>query len=183
MKQTFKSLKNGIFFWIGAIIIFISWGIIYAAWDYTTTVNTSEPLTAEMWNSLKDAVQANPTVPTGWVIPFNLASCPTGWSELTSARWRTIIWTNPSTANWLSVRALNATLWEEDHVQTIAELASHHHTYTRVNPAGWGSAWIFADNGRTWLVNNYDGYVDNTWTSTAFNVMQPSLALLYCVKD
>jgi len=183
MKNTLQSLKNGITFGVGTLLILISWGVLYAAWDYTTTVNTSDPLTAEMWNSLKDAVQAVPTVPAGWVMPFNLGSCPTGWSELTTARWRTIIGTNPSTANWLSVRTLNATLWEEDHTQTIAELASHHHTYTRVNPAGWGSAWIFADNGRTWLVNNYDGYVDNTWSSTPFNVMQPSLALLYCVKD
>jgi hypothetical protein len=116
---------------------------------------------------------------------FDLDTCPTGWTEQTATRGRTIIGTNPSplTGPTISVRARGSTIWEETHVLTTAELAAHRHTYTRTGWWAGSQPGILADNVGGNQVTNYDNYMNDTGSSQAFNVMQPSIAYLYCKKD
>jgi hypothetical protein len=58
---------------ISLFIVFSITGT-YAALS-SLTATTGESLTATKWNDL-----VNHATPSGAIIPFNLSSCPTGWS-------------------------------------------------------------------------------------------------------
>jgi hypothetical protein len=137
-------------------------------------------------------------VPVGAVMAFNLAACPAGWTALTTAAGRTIIGVNAG-ANGLSARALGATVGEERHTMTVPELPSHDHQLwlreysASSGPGGfWTVNWQLAGlttgsgNGNPPLYGA--GFqnamtVQPTGSGTPANVMQPSLALLYCQKS
>jgi hypothetical protein len=127
-------------------------------------------------------------VPSGAVMAFSLAACPAGWSEYTAARARTVVGTNPTAGSGLSAWTLNQTRGEEQHTQTVAEMPSHTHTNTVFN-----SVTGFGTNGMTGLdvqggIQTATAYGDSQPSSAAgsgspFNVIQPSIALLYCKKN
>ena len=120
---------------------------------------------------------ASAGAPTGAVLAFNLSSCPSGWSEYTGARGRTIIGTNPDTSNGLSIRSLGATVGEENHTLTIAEMPAHRHRNALPNTPGGGEPY------RTDGTTNGGGSDPAVGSNQPHNVMQPSLALLYCQKN
>lgn len=138
--------------------------------------------------------QAADSIPTGTVVAFNLSSCPTGWSEYTAARARTIIGTNPSAGGGLSARTLGQTGGAETHTLTINEMPAHSHaggatsdppgvagatfnTSAAMTGSGWGA--LAAPSGTRWA----PGGIGNTGGGAAHNNMPPFIVLLYCRKN
>jgi microcystin-dependent protein len=145
-------------------------------------------------------------IPSGAVMAFDLASCPTGWVAFGPAAGRAVIGVNPGGGNGLSARALGATVGTENHTLTADELPAHTHAgstgsgkamrYRTVaalgdasaadHVAGWaGTAnFIDRDDGNYALARHTHDFVTNGGAvgGRAHNNMQPSLALLYCKK-
>lgn len=122
--------------------------------------------------------------PTGAVMAFDLASCPSGWTAYTAANGRNIIGTGTSgTVGAVTHVRGNATTGvggEEKHVQTIAEMAYHNHYAGNLdNNLGYkiGNGYIFSGaSSPTWGTSYTGG-------SNAMPVMDPYIALLYCKKS
>lgn len=112
------------------------------------------------------------TIPAGAVMSFDLTSCPSGWSEYTSARDRTIIGSGSSYSR-------GATGGASTHTLTIAEMPSHRHTnYDRGRYS----------HGDVQVAGSLVGVVSASYSSyeggnQPHNNMQPYIALLYCVKN
>ena len=124
------------------------------------------------------------TVPTGAVMAFELASCPSGWTAYAGASGREIIGVGNSNTSGSSWHNLDATGGEEKHTQTIDEMPSHNHDegFNYTNSDGVGSY-----GGRISIHSadsqpGGDPYTRNTGGGQAFNVMDPYVALLYCKK-
>ena len=112
-------------------------------------------------------------IPSGAVMAFDLASCPPGWTEYTSARDRTIIGSGSSYSR-------GATGGETSHTLSVAEMPSHSHSVSALYPGGDGNDYgIFGSNGY-WLVGVESS---NQGGSAPHNNMQPYIALLYCKKN
>lgn len=138
---------------------------------------------------------AQQVVPSGAVMAFDLAACPAGWTPMASAAGRAIIGVN-SGANGLSARALGATVGEERHTMTVAEMPSHYHNLV-LNSYSPGACGLWTVN---WNPGTIAACSDNTappllggglqnamtiqpnGSGTPFNVLPPSLTLLYCRK-
>jgi microcystin-dependent protein len=122
---------------------------------------------------------------------FNLGSCPTGWSEYTAGRGRSIIWVwqwNTAEWGWLGTNwALWATTGAETHTLTEAQMPAHNHAAT--NAAITQNMW-YTPSGATYFAATVWGVTVNnanptgtTWSSQSHNNMQASVALLYCQKS
>ena len=150
-------------------------------------------------------------VPSGAVVSFNLSACPTGWSAYAAAGGRTIIGVNPADGNGLSQRNLGDTPGEETHTMTLTELVSHTHGVTdNGHTHSIGPQTSNANGNLAQLTSGVGGACGLTCTNvnveinsppeatnmattniliqpegngSAFNNMQPSVALLYCQKD
>ena len=127
--------------------------------------------------------------PTGAVMAFDLASCPSGWTAYTAADGRNIIGTGTSgTAGAVNHVRGNATTGvggEEKHTMTIAELATHSHSLSP-NPGAVYSRYLVKYNsGSSYFADGAPGgtSIGNTGGSSPFNVMDPYIALLYCKKS
>jgi microcystin-dependent protein len=140
---------------------------------------------------------AQQVVPSGAVMAFNLSACPTGWTAYAAAGGRTIIGVNAAGGNGLSQRNLGDTPGEETHTMLVSELVSHSHTIL-INSAGsganegtwnlnWGNAGVVGSQSAT--PATLGAGIQNFMTEqpsgggTPFNQMQPSVALLYCMKN
>lgn len=111
-------------------------------------------------------------IPSGAVMAFNLAGCPSGWSEYTSARDRTIIGSGSSYSR-------GATGGAATHTLTIAEMPAHTHALPYGTAGGSTAAYHYTAQDRT-----RDGKTTlSAGGSQAHNNMQPYIALLYCVKN
>ena len=137
---------------------------------------------------------------------FDLTSCPSGWSELTAARGRTIVGAGQGTD--LTNRILDSSFGEENHILNINEMPSHNHpgststdgnhnhaTYiqgvTRADNGTYSDAMYFGPAGGVDYYT-YIGYAgshshsvstSNNGGGTAHNNMPPSYTLLYCKKN
>jgi hypothetical protein len=133
--------------------------------------------------------------PAGAVLAFNLSACPPGWTAFADAAGRAIVGTNAVATSGISLRKLGDLVGEETHVMSVSELPAHTHDIYLYEP---GST---ADNQGVWNKKSWDvvgGQADRparlgggfqnfmadqpTGENAPFNNMQPSLALLYCVK-
>jgi len=127
--------------------------------------------------------------PTGAVMAFDLASCPTGWTAYTAANGRNIIGTGTATgASGATAHTKGQTGGEEKHVQTEAELATHQHAISSGLISIYGTTDIKASNtnpNMTSLVKGAAlvGATNQTGSGTAMPVMDPYIALLYCKKS
>jgi hypothetical protein len=126
-------------------------------------------------------------VPSGAVLAFDLDGCPPGWTELQAAKGRTVVGSNPGGANSLSARTRGQTIGEETHVMDVAELASHTHQLALFGQANTGFAnntfGLVSVGGQQVASNFGGGDTVSAGSAQPFNVMQPSLVLLYCKKD
>jgi microcystin-dependent protein len=143
--------------------------------------------------------------PSGAVLAFELDQCPAGWIPFAPAAGRTIIGANDG-ANGLSPRVVGATLGEESHALTADETPPHTHAgstgrgkamkYRTVavpgsntredHVPGWASTAMFVDReDASWaLAAHTHDFVTDTGAvgGKPHNIMQPSVALLYCKK-
>lgn len=70
---------------------------------------------------------------------------------------------------------------QEAHVQTIGELAAHSHTVNRTSSSGATTNYGVPPTNNTW-VSNDTGAVNSTGSSTAFNVVQPTIIFNKIIK-
>lgn len=126
-------------------------------------------------------------LPSGAVMAFLLANCPTGWSPLVNAVGRVIVGAGTYPANADVPDASNATTTyglgqlggEMDHQLTIAEMPSHTHQYgyptTDIHLAAGG--WCCG------AFSQVTGTTQPTGGDQPHENRQPYIALLYCKKD
>lgn len=89
--------------------------------------------------------------------------------------------TNPGSTGGMDGDVLGNTGGQEAHVQTIGELATHSHTVNRTSSSGATTNYGVPPTNNTWTSND-TGAVNSTGSSTAFNVVQPTIILNYIIK-
>jgi hypothetical protein len=149
------------------------------------TWNSGQTLTAQDLNSNFSQLQ-QAAVPSGAVMPFNLSQCPAGWSAFAQAAGRTIIGVNAPNGNGLSQRNLGDTLGEETHTMSVLEMPSHSHGLLRSGFDGTPGIAIGTPSDPQGTIDHDASdilQVQPSGGGKAFNNMQPSVALLYCVKN
>jgi len=110
-------------------------------------------------------------VPSGAVMPFDLASCPSGWSSYNSAQNRTIVGSGGSYGRGSTGGASTVTL-------TVAEMPSHNHGVDAGSASFGPGDWYLGSAN-----NNNDNWSEYTGGGQPHNNMPPYIALLYCVKN
>ncbi len=155
--------------------------------------------------TLQEAIDDNSLgkdIPSGAVMAFNLAGCPSGWSTYTPAKDRVIVGSGSSYSR-------GATGGASTHTLTVAQMPSHTHSVTGTaasagihthdfagHPAGtnlgyikwnalsrsavWYSGSISSSGAHTHSVT---GTAAATGGGAPHNNMQPYIALLYCQKN
>ena len=158
MKQVNINFSNKMFYTLVVMMVFVlgAIGVIAYGGSQPSVVGHS-------------AGEIEGALVSGAVVAFNLASCPPGWSEYTSARDRTIIGSGSSYSR-------GATGGASTHILTIAEMPSHSHADQSWSQAyqGWSGVGMGAP---------YSTNTGSTGGSQPHNNMQPYIALLYCVKN
>jgi len=142
------------------------------------------------------------SIPAGAVMAFDLSACPTGWTELVSARGRTIVGLNPGDA---SFDTQGETGGEKTHTLTINEMPSHNHGLFS-GSSFWdstvGFAWANPNNyvlGMAVMYNYASQYsaldyyktvtsngqilMEETGGNQPHNNLQPYITLIYCKKN
>jgi hypothetical protein len=175
---------------ISAIVFFVTLmglSATYAAFTSLLNVGNGDQLKSTDWNAMIANLSDlnGRTVPTGAVMPFNLATCPTGWTEYTPARGRFIRGIDNGAGNDPSgTRAL-------ENVQADS-FQGHHHSITfSVDSTGLPNIWPYMSNGYSSSAENStsegatspvtDGTNGNP--RTANETRPKNVALLYCVKN
>ena len=158
-------LKNIIFSMIIILSVFNAYSLYTWSIPDVTTWNT---IYATDINRIRDY-----TVPQWAVMAFNLASCPTGWSEYTPAYGRFIRWIDKSgtSIDPDGQRALGNTQTDE--------LKSHTHNIT-----------ANATNGNAGTTAIYSSVASSSYTNTVniqstgwLETRPKNVALLYCSKN
>ncbi len=179
------------------------------AWN-GLTASPWDKLDYQKWNELVASIQSG--IPSGAVMAFNLSTCPTGWSAYNDAIWRTIIWvwngagsnttltqnvwsitspwysfTIPATPSNLSVTANIPLKWEVGDTATPNWI-----TYLGVLKNWLGFLNLYSNTAPIDNTNYLPVNVTISWwwvpsqnitIPGSENNMQPSIALLYCVKN
>ncbi len=153
---------------------------------------------------LNDAIKK--LVPKYSVMAFKGNTCPTGWSPFIPAMGRVIL--GAGVGSGLTDRRLGDVGGSEKHVLSIDEMPSHYHSgvtshgnsmsYRAVHGAGQGifnnhvtgfsSAGGVSHHDRNDSVWPLAAHTHNFQTNSvgqglAHNIMQPYIALNYCIKD
>lgn len=148
-------------------------------------VAPGDPLTADKWNGLVNAIGG--AMPSGAVMAFNLAACPAGWSEFTSARGRYIVGL-PNGGNLGATVGTGLSNTENrpvgQHSHNVNDPGHSHGINTSYNhTGGWG-----AYNYQRWYVDTYQTdanttgiTIDSSGTVTGTNA--PYIQLLICQKN
>jgi microcystin-dependent protein len=116
-------------------------------------------------------------LPSGAVMAFNLARCPSGWADFEELRGRTIV--GSGHGEGLTQRGLHETGGEETHTLTIDEMPKHSHyvSSATADTATPGSQLPFKKHSKTqWPTSSVGNNIGH-------NNMQPYMALLYCQKE
>ncbi len=139
-------------------------------YDNTTTPGTPKVCEGGNW--------VNIGVPAGGVMPFNLTSCPSGWSELTAARGRVIL-------GLPSGGGLGATqgtaLSVANPTRTITDVPAHSHSLSTVVDGSVGGQPYRVTGGG----NGSPGPSVSTDSagSASIDVTMPYMQFLVCVKN
>lgn len=190
MKNFIKSTVKYLYLWIifSVSVLFT----VYAAnitWVTGQTISNGDTI----WNGWFQDV--NNSIVPGWaVMAFNLPSCPTGWSEYTTARGRTIIWAG----NWAdSNTSVGDTGWEKSSPEIDVKLQVANNpgnTYTLANDMHIAYHSLLENNTtqhyyykKWWIAPSPTlldlPWISVTWAGTAPDNMQPYVSLLYCQKS
>ncbi len=114
------------------------------------------------------------SVPTGAVVFFNLAACPSGWTEHTAARGRTIVGvpaggtlngTVNSALSNLQIRMHSHQVFGD--TLTTNAVDTHKHIWSQIQSAGGTVQWqSFASNGTWDLMFAWENGVGNEGSGT-----------------
>lgn len=194
MKKIMESFLQWGTIGLGMLFVIVASWVTYAAWN--DIVSNGDPLDAASWNGVVEH-----TVPSGAVVAFDLGACPTGWTEFTALRSRTIVWV----WQWpgMSDYTLGQSWGAETVILTPSQMPSHSHNAllwtteedaTSNEPSGNIFAnTIFSDPAES-VFNYAGGPVDSTmnvgsiaiataWGWAAHENRPPYYALRYCKKD
>lgn len=153
-----------------------------------------------------DEISASPGVPSGAVMAFDLNSCPSGWSAMSTAQGRFIVGTgggysrgNTGGANTvaLTVAQMPSHTHSVDPPATNTSVAGNHRhsiiNNTNVHAAsgvGSGSSWMGTTGSNTGYAGEHTHSVDipafnsgSAGSGQAHENRPPYLALLYCRKN
>ncbi len=123
-------------------------------------------------------------LPSGAVVSFNMASCPSGWSEFTNAKGRVVVGRNKDDS---SFNGLRETGGAKTHKLTVAQMPSHTHAESggRCTSGcdGWYGAYSRDPVHYLYTPASKKALTASTGSSSAHNNLQPYIALLYCQKD
>ena len=185
MRRIINKLSNRIHYTLLAMVLVVLLGIgIYAlapSIDTSQGYHESEQISVSVSGvekTLQEAIDDKSlggSIPSGAVLAFNLAGCPDGWSEYTSAQDRTIIGSG-SSYSFGDVGGAST------HTLTIAEMPAHTHTDSFLSGIGGEGGTphsLTRTAGASWYATNSDSNGGNQ----PHNNMQPYIALLYCVKN
>src|SRR5688572_24089539 len=129
-------------------------------------------------------------IPAGAVMAFDLAACPSGWTDFGAAAGRTIVGVGVGLG--LTPRTLGDTGGSESHTLTTAQMAVHSHSeripipgtsslvVASASDAGGGARYSIHPSG-----NAQDGgdlTTGNAGEGQAHPIMDPFIALRYCKK-
>ena len=117
------------------------------------------------------------SVPSGAVMPFNLSSCPSGWSAFESAQGRFVIGVGSDGEG--QSYGLEDVGGEAFHQLTIDEMPSHTHDARSKHYEVYGSGSLGASHGQT--PGNYE--TGAAGGDQPHENRPPYIALLYCEKD
>lgn len=166
---------------------FTLWVVWIAFASSLVTKSEWDVLTLSDWNNMVNSV-SDTSIPSWAVIPFNLSTCPTGWSEFTQANWRTVIWAWSWAGSSTSVWDVG---WEKSAPDISVTLSASTWGATEDTPMWWyylSAAKInlsdpvrMYNNDSSNLVNLW--WVSVQWAWTAPDNMQPYISLLYCQKS
>lgn len=123
-------------------------------------------------------------IPSGAVLAFNLASCPTGWI-VSDGTPGTVDLQGKNIIGVGAGKLLGSSAGEENHLLRVNELAPHNHQYDDVTPTNQETDAVAGDNDTN--VNGFQTIKRTTeigppGAQVPFNVMDPYVALLYCQK-
>ena len=169
-RMNWKSVSREVV--ISLFIVFSITGT-YAALS-SLTATTGESLTAAKWNEL-----VNHATPSGAIMAFNLASCPTGWSAADGTGG------NPD-LRWEFIRGLDDGRWvDAGRVLASAQwddVEPHSHPLSLVTNSSWtaGSGGQARAADQFWNPAAPD---TNTYNSTGVETRPRNVAFLYCIKN
>lgn len=120
------------------------------------------------------------------MLAFDRETCPAGWSAYAPAAGRTIIGVNEAGANELAARARGENLGEEQHTLSVAQLPAHDHDLeirSGVGPFDNGDTGLIANGGSPVAAYFGSEQTSSVGDGQPFTNFQPSVVLLYCVKE
>jgi len=110
----------------------------------------------QAWEELPE--KALTTIPTGAVVFFNLAACPSGWTEHTEARGRAIV--GVPAGGSLNAMAVNTPLSDLENRShghqvfgrsfTTDAVAEHNHIWSRILSVGGDVQWLSFTSSGAW---------------------------------
>lgn len=138
--------------------------------------------------NISTAPSSGSGIPTGAVLPFNLSSCPDGWSDFSAAVGRTVVGSGTYSSNSDDDGSNSEQIYSEgetggriDHVLTTGQMPSHtHSTSTFVSSPtqnfGGGGEQYYTGGGSS-------SGTGSAGSNQAHENRMPYIALKYCVKD
>ena len=108
-------------------VSFIS-GIVGIDQNATTTLDVRGNMTIDGELCFSDGCVNELVVPSGTVTPFNLSTCPTGWTQFLPGSGRMLLGVGTSNESFAVAHVFNETGGAENITLTTAEIAAHNHT-------------------------------------------------------
>ena len=115
---------------------------------------------------------------SGMIVPF-AGSCPTGWTEYTVARGRTVVGQDTTQTEF---DVIGETGGEKTHVLTTSEIPAHTHTSSGSDVSN-DDTCISVGTGGTVCAAHLGAGTGSAGGGAAHNNLQPYIVLVYCQKS
>lgn len=187
MKSFIQSTTKSIYVWVVFSCSVLA--TVYAAsitGVTSQTISTWDTIGSGWFQQVNDSI-----VPSGAVLAFNLSSCPSGWSEYTTARGRTIIGAGNGASSNTAVGDIGGeksapNIVVDFQVATNAPNTNtpDSDTYLSHLSSSWpgGTALYYKPSLQSALLTSIQ-WLTVAGGGTAPDNMQPYVSLLYCEKN